>query len=355
MFRFIKRIFYFISFFLLFFVFKEFISLYAYLVTINPWLAYGFLAILGIATIYYIIVPIGKILAIPVNPSPTKRISEEQSLIKKRLDLFKRNKALTGYGIDAKSLESTREDYDRVMVVLARESAKIRKKYVSQVFYRTGVVQNGFLDAILILSSSIAMVREIFILYNGRVSNRDLLKIARQVYFSIVIGGSEAVEYATDEVFSKVASDSLKNIPFLDKILTSMADGMINAALVTRVALITENYCTKTYITSDRDLYPSSKFILQTAKSITSNLVDNISLVLRRMASEKTVDTLLKVGNPVGYIFEKAIDYAFPTGDEVEPGFKKGLKTGARFIGNPLVFGIEKIVRKSRKKPELPE
>jgi len=354
MFRFIKRILYFFSFFLLFFVVKEFISFYAYLHSINPWFGYIALSLLGIGSIYFVIIPIGKILAIPVNPSPTKHISHEQELIKKRIKIFKKNKVLIESEMDVNSLLNTKEDYDKALVIFAKESEKIRKKYVSQVFYRTGVVQNGFLDAVLILSSSIAMVKEIFILYNGRVSNRDLWKISRQVYFSLVIGGSEAVEYATDEVFSKLASDSLKNIPFLDKILTSMADGMINAAMVTRVALITENYCTKTYITTERELYPSTQFIFKTAKSITSNLVENISLVLKKMASEQTVDTLLKVGNPVGYIFEKAIDYAFPTGEAPEPGFKKGLKTGARFIGNPLVFGIEKIIKKTRKNPELP-
>jgi hypothetical protein len=348
MIRFLKRLFYFISFFLLFFVIKEFVSLYAYLHTINPWLGYITLSLLGIGTIYFVIIPIGKILAIPVNPSPTTHISKEQELIKKRIQIFKKNKTLIESGMDVSSLQPTREDYDKALAIFAKESEKIRRRYVSQVFYRTGIVQNGFLDAILILSSSVAMVREIFILYNGRVSSRDLWKIAREIYYSIVIGGSEAVEYATDEVFSKLASDSLKNIPFLDKILTSMADGMINAAMVTRVALITENYCTKTYITSNRDLYPSSKFIIKTAKSITSDLVNNISLVLKKMASEKTVDTLLKVGNPVGYIFEKAIDYAFPTGEDPEPGFKKGLKTGAKFIGNPLVFGIEKLIKKTR-------
>jgi hypothetical protein len=165
----------------------------------------------------------------------------------------------------------------------------------------------------------------------------------------MLIGGSEAAEYATDEVFSKLASQSIKNIPFIDKIMTSMADGLINAALVTRVALITENYCTKTYVSSYRELYPSAKFIIQTAKSITANIINNITGVLKGMTSERSVDVLLKVGNPVGYIFEKAIDAAFPSKKE-EPIFKRNLKTGAKFIGNPVVYGIERLVERSRLK-----
>jgi hypothetical protein len=307
------------------------------------------LSLIGLASIYFIVIPVIRILAIPINPSPTTNKEKEQYVIAKRINGFKKNLYLQSRNIKTDNLQPTEEDYHRIIVILNKESELIRRKYVSQVFYRTGIVQNGFLDALLILSSSVSMVREIFVLYNGRVSNRDIWKIAKQVYFSMLIGGSEAAEYATDEVFSKLASESIKKIPFIDKIMTSMADGLINAAMVTRVALITENYCSKTYVKSYRQLYPSPKFIIQTAKSITSNIINNITGVLKGMTTEKSVDVLLKVGNPVGYIFEKAIDVAFPSKQE-EPVFKRNLKTGARFIGNPVVYGIEKLVKKSRSK-----
>ena len=78
-------------------------------------------------------------------------------------------------------------------------------------------------------------------------------------------------------------------------------------------------------------------------------MLSNITGVLKSMTTEKSVDVLLKVGNPVGYIFEKAIDAAFPSEKE-EPNFKRNLKTGAKFIGNPVVYGIEKLVQRSRLK-----
>ena len=349
MFKFIKRIFYFISFFLLFFVIKEFLAFYSYLESVDPILAIVALSLIGIASIYFIVIPVINILSIPVNPSPTTHKHREHHVISKRIEGFKKNQYLLTKKIEVSQLQNTEEDYHRIIVVLNKESELIRRKYVSQVFYRTGIVQNGFIDALLILSSSVAMVKELFILYNGRVSNRDLWKIARQVYYSMLIGGSEAAEYATDEVFSKFASQSIKNIPFIDKIMTSLADGLINAALVTRVALITENYCSKTYVSNYRELYPSAKFIIQTVKSITANMLSNITGVLKGMTTEKSVDVLLKVGNPVGYIFEKAIDAAFPSKND-EPNFKRNLKTGAKFIGNPVIYGIEKLVHRSRSK-----
>ena len=289
----------------------------------------------------------------PVNPGPVTRKAEEDKLIARRIRKLRKNRALSGYGIDPATLRETREDYDRVMLALDKEAAKIRRKYVSQVFYRTGIIQNGFIDALLILSSSTALIKELFILYNGRVSNKDILTIARQVYYSLVIGGSETVEYATDEVFSKVAGEGMKNIPFLDKILSSVADGFVNAVLITRVSMITENYCTKTYVARYRDLYPSPRFVVRTAQSLTAGMINNINMVLRKMTSEKTVDVLLKVGNPVGYIFEKGIDMAFPEREEESAKIKDHLKTGFSFIGNPIVFGIEKLVQRSRQKQRI--
>jgi len=354
MIKFIKKIVFFLSFFLLFFVIKEFISFYAYLKAIDPILALVSLSLLGALTVYFVVIPIFQIFSIPVNPSPTRHLSMEMTVIEKRMKRFKKNQLLQAKGIDIQKLQPTQDDYDKVIKVLNKESEKIRKKYISQVFYRTGIIQNGLLDALLILSSSVAMVKDIFILYNGRVSNRDVWRIGKQVYYSMLVGGSEAAEYATEEVFSKFASDGLKSIPFLDKILSSVADGLINAALMTRVALITENYCTKTYVKSYRELYPSPQFIIQTAKSITSNIVSNIGLLLKRMASEKTVDVLLKVGNPVGYIFEQAIDAAFPTNSTTaESELKKGFKTSMKFLGNPLVYGLEKWVERSRSKKKI--
>ncbi len=90
-------------------------------------------------------------------------------------------------------------------------------------------------------------------LYHGRVSNKALW----------AIGGSEGVEYATRELFSKLATESIKSVLFADRIFGSLADGFVNAALLTRISLITENYCKLVTIESDKDLHPTSEFILK--------------------------------------------------------------------------------------------
>ncbi len=115
------------------------------------------------------------------------------------------------------------------------------------------------------------MIKDIFTLYNGRYATADLLKIAAKVYTSIAVGGSEAVEYAVDELISKSATEGVRKIPFLNLILSSFADGFVNATLLTRISFIVENYCTLTYIASDGDLLPGPKVLKEVVINLTED------------------------------------------------------------------------------------
>ena len=218
-------------------------------------------------------------------------------------------------GYDFNLVKNDQESYDRIITVLSLECKNKRRMYVNQLFYSTGISQNGFLDALLILSASVNLIKEIFILYNGRVSNRDVWTIAKKVYYSLVIGGSEGAEYAAEEIYSKLATSSMKSIPFLDKIISSLVDGFINASLLTRVSLITENYCKLLYIKSDKDLYPSAKTVVYTTKDITITIVKKINDSLLKIVKDKSENLLIKSTNPVAAVLDKgyeAVKDSFP-------------------------------------------
>ncbi|MCK5456422.1 MAG: hypothetical protein KAI45_04790, partial [Melioribacteraceae bacterium] len=248
------------------------------------YLAYSVFVAIIFFIFYFAILPIIKIIKLPSNLGPTKVKSEVEKLRGNRIKQFSKNPFLLKSEIDTSSLQNNNEVYDTTISILEKESYKIRKSYVNRLFYSTSVSQNGFIDSIMILSASINLVKEIFILYNGRVSAVELLIIARKVYYSIIIGGTEGVEYVTNEIFSKLATESIKSIPFIDKIVTSLVDGFINAALLTRVSLITENYCKTLYIEKERDLYPSSKFIATTAKNLTSEVMKQVNSNILQIA-----------------------------------------------------------------------
>jgi hypothetical protein len=166
------------------------------------------------------------------------------------------------------------------------------------------------------------LIKEIFVLYNGRVSNKDLIIIAKKVYYSIVIGGSEGIEYVTDEFISKFAIGGINNIPFISKVTGSLADGFINAMLLARVSIITENYCKKIHIESDKELYPSIDLVLKTTKLITQDIFDKVKFTMQNMSKEKIEQLLSKVSNPVNYVLKESFGKAKNSKDYIYKGFE---------------------------------
>ncbi len=301
----IKKIIFFFSLFLLYLILKEFVELYNLAKSIHPYFAYAVLILLVAFLVYFAFIPIYQIIRMPKNYAPVKNKSEVPALLEKRINSFKKNKFLIKSGFDFSIIKNDEESHNKIILLLEKESDRIRKKYVSRLFYSTSISQNGFIDAILILSSSVNLIKEIFILYQGRVTNRDLFIIAKKVYYSIAIGGSEGIEYAADEIFSKLSTEGMKSIPFASKILSSLADGYVNAALLTRVSLITENYCKYVYIESDRDLYPSSKFIITTTRFLTSDILTLVNRKLLKTPKEKLENIIRKTPNPLAFILGK--------------------------------------------------
>jgi len=346
--RFINRILFFFSLFIMYLIGRELIELYLLMKSVHPLLGYFSLMVILAALIYFVITPVIGILKIPINKGPATNIKHEPRLISERIQRFKFNEFLKNIEFDFHHTGDEKILYAAIIKKLEPECEKIRKKYVSQLFYTSSISQNGFIDAILILSSSISLIKEIFLLFNGRVSNKDLLAIGKRVYYSMAIGGSEGIEYATEELLSKLASDSLKSIPFLDKILGSLADGFLNAVLLTRVSYITENYCKMTYIQSERDLLPSPKFIANATKNITYDIIDRIFSTIRKIMLEKSLDVALVAVNPIGYVLTKAID-KITHDSNMDPRVKNGLKEGAMILGNPISYGIGKLIASLRR------
>jgi hypothetical protein len=304
MLKYIKKILAFLSIVLLYFIIKEFLGLYISLRSIHPVLAYVFVTVSAAALVYFAGIPLYRIMKIPKAPAPLKSEANLEKELSKRFDRLAENPYLKSIGYDLSSQPHTSDGYQQVMKVLRKESGQIRSKYVNRLFYSSAISQNGFIDAILILSSSVSLVKETFVLYNGRVSNRDLWTIGKQVYYSMAIGGSETVEYATGEIFSKLSTEGMRSVPFLDKILGSLADGFVNACLLTRVALITDSYCSTLVIGSEKDLRPSPAFIVSTATNITGGVQRRLFDEMKKLAGSRIKNAAMWAANPVKELFK---------------------------------------------------
>jgi len=303
MLKYIKKILAFLSIVLLYFIIKEFVSMYVSLHSIHPVLAYAFVVVSAAVLVYFAGIPLYRIIKIPKAPAPLKSEANLEKELPKRFARLAENPYLKSIGYDLSSQPHTRDGYQQVMKVMRKESGRIRSKYVNRLFYSSAISQNGFIDAILILSSSVSLVKETFVLYNGRVSNRDLWGIGKQVYYSMAIGGSETVEHATGEIFSKLSTEGMRSVPFFDKILGSLADGFVNACLLTRVALITDSYCSTLVIRSEKDLRPSPAFIVSTATNITGGVQRRLFDEMKKLAGSRIRNAAMWAANPVKELF----------------------------------------------------
>jgi hypothetical protein len=339
--------------FLVFFylIVKEFLILYQAAYTLHPYAAYGVLILISVFLIYFAFIPMLSILRLPGRFAPTRNPDEIQTTIESRMKQFRRSPVLRNLGVDVLQISNDRLGYDQVLAALKPEVKKLHQRYVIQVFYSTAISQNGFLDALLILVLSINLVKDLFVLYHGRVPNRVLWIIGRMVIQSVLIGGSEGIEYVVDEVFSKMFSGAMKGIPFASKILGSLADGYVNAALVTRIALITQNYCEMVFIESERALYPAHKTVVSTTRILVSDLIERIAEELRSMTRNKT-ETAMAVVNPVGSILSKAMNRLGVTYEKRSP-FQRDWIQETSGMTSPIHFLHSKLRELFRKKPSV--
>jgi hypothetical protein len=136
----------------------------------------------------------------------------------------------------------------------------------------------------------------------------------------------------------------MKSIPFLDKILGSIADGFLNALLLNRISYIAENYCRLTLVPDPRKLSPSPAEIFSATKHITADITVKLTDVIRRISIDKTVNIALVALNPVGFVWERTFDRLIADESLENRGTFKNLviETG-KFVGNPLIYGLGKI------------
>jgi uncharacterized membrane protein YcjF (UPF0283 family) len=292
--RYFKRFVFLFTLFFVYLVVREFLSLYHQLIDLHPWLGYSFLFILIIFLAYWVLWPVFRLMRMRVYPGPVRKDGEVDKLEQQRLQIFRRRGAVKA------------ASYAEHIAVREKQCRELRNATVRDVFYTTSMAQNGFLDAMIILGSAIQLLRETYIIYNGRAGYAELIDLSRHIYVAMLVGGSEGSELATEEIFSRLSTESMRSIPFIDKIMSSLADGYINALLINRIGLIAENYFTMRKIDSDRDLRPPASFVIGATSDITAGIINDISRVLKAMAGKNIENFGAFAARPVHYVFRQA-------------------------------------------------
>jgi len=151
----------------------------------------------------------------------------------------------------------TQEEIESAIAILAAESDSVVRRTASTVFLSTALMQNGRLDALILLFTQIQMVGRVARIYVQRPSPRELVRLYLNVAGTAFISsGLESLDLG--EMVAPLATSvvpALKGgIPGLSGIsallVKCVSNGAANAFLTLRVGEVARRYCELTSRTS---------------------------------------------------------------------------------------------------------
>ena len=152
---------------------------------------------------------------------------------------------------------SSNEEIENAIGVLSKEADSVVRKTASTVFLSTALMQNGRLDALILLFTQIQMVARVARIYVQRPSPREMIRLYVNVAgTAFIASGLESLDLG--EMVAPLATSvvpALKGgIPGLSGIsallVKCVSNGAANAFLTLRVGEVARRYCELTSRTS---------------------------------------------------------------------------------------------------------
>jgi len=173
-----------------------------------------------------------------------------------------------------------REDLEKALKVLDRESTERVKKGATTVFVTTAISQSGRLDAFMVLLALIRIVWQVARVYYQRPSPRELIQL-----YAI----SQQIEPVIGSVLGGSLTGAIPGVNMVAGIVTnSLLTGAANAYLALRVGVIAQKYC-GTLLRIERRAVRSSATIeaARLLSLIVVNSAGSISKAIMNAASGK--------------------------------------------------------------------
>lgn len=199
------------------------------------------LAAVGIALLYALFVYLRMPTMLPPVAKDSAEYDKYVAALRARLRL---NPKLRGRKID------NVEDVEEVLQELSLEADAIVRSTASTVFLSTALMQNGRLDALIVLLTQIRMIWRVARTYVQRPSPRDLVRLYANVAgTAFVASGLESLDIG--EMFAPLATSIVPamkgGIPGLSGIsallVRCISNGAANAFLTLRVGEVARRYC----------------------------------------------------------------------------------------------------------------
>ncbi len=149
---------------------------------------------------------------------------------------------------------ATEQELDSALMILSGEADSVVRRTASTVFLSTALMQNGRLDALILLFTQIQMVSRVARVYLQRPSPRELMRLYVNVAgTAFIASGLESLDIGAmlaplvTSVVPAVKGDIAHRIPGLGGISTlavkCISNGAANAFLTLRVGEVARGYC----------------------------------------------------------------------------------------------------------------
>ena len=216
---------------------------------------------------------------------------------------------------------ATNDEIDTALSRLEKEADAVIKSTASSVFLSTAVMQNGRLDALLVLVCQLRMVWRIASIFNGRPSPQQMLYLYGNVGSNVLIADNiQEIDFAsiTTPIIVSIFPSIQGILPGLQGISTllinSLTNGAANAFLTLRVGLIAKAYC-RALPTPKKDIvrkYSTSK-ALTLVKDIVNEQGKHVAETAWNTVNDASVTVLQGVKDTVTDGVKDAVEKAINT------------------------------------------
>jgi len=261
-------------------VLRELYVWYLFFRGIEPWAGYLYAVVATGATAYFVVLPVVRILALPTLGRPETATDPRR----RRRALVRRARLLGCSREVARGDEAALAAFIQTELAVRQPlAAELRRRHVAAVFAGTAVSQSAVIDLYVVVSAALRVVWKTFEIYGGRVPLRDTLRVFRDIAMSGALGASAVAEAGGDamlELTGQLGLKTLSKLPFSNLAAESLADGYVNAYLVCRIALTTENFCTHALAESPAHWRPNAKAASQATWDVLRESQDFIRMKL---------------------------------------------------------------------------
>jgi hypothetical protein len=233
----------------------------------------------------------------------------------------------------------------KAVTYLDGEARKIVARHAAAVFTATAISQSGRLDAAIVLSAQLRLVKEIAELYYQRPRPRELWAVYVNVGASVFVAG-EIQDSELLAVLGAPVTAGLTGLlpvhgtdPLVSLLVTSLLDGSANAFLTLRVGALARRYCGLRLEGDRREVTRSAS--LEAAGLLGTVVGDGakrVASLTRRAVSEGAVRGTKGVARSVAgwgsSLFEKVASVAQKVGAKAV----ESASSGARYLEDSALF-----------------